>query len=122
MGRGTNEGIRVLDDFVCEAIPMMPLPDGVVPSRAKNNGVQAVVEFEQTGPLLGERQDALRAMSNESLLDLIENNASALTTDEIRFVHDIALERLGSDNGDVTTDAGRLAREAMRIVVAKLAR
>ena len=42
---GRNEGCRVLDDFVCEAIPDPALPRAVPTSRGRNEGMEIVQDI-----------------------------------------------------------------------------
>ena len=42
--RGQNEGLRVLDDFVCEAIPNPAVPQAVPDKRGQNEGMRVLEE------------------------------------------------------------------------------
>ena len=43
--QGRNEGFHVLDDFVCEAIPITSVPPTCPTSHGRNEGVSVVEEL-----------------------------------------------------------------------------
>jgi len=46
---GANEGLRVLDDFICEAIPSLGVPLAASPGRGVNAGIQVLSEIVVRG-------------------------------------------------------------------------
>ncbi|HZY85899.1 MAG TPA: hypothetical protein VFE78_13775 [Gemmataceae bacterium] len=65
-----NEGFRLLDDFVCEAVPGPGAPSTAAAGRGVNAGVRVVVEVvgrATQAPLTEERAAELRALSNSRL-------------------------------------------------------
>lgn len=111
-----NEGFRLLDEFVCEATPGPELPAAAAPGRGVNAGVQVVVEVVARAPqppLSEERAAELRALSNLQLLALIRSSGPTLSPEELRFIHDIAIQRLGQSRPPTAEGAAELSREAM---------
>ncbi|HEY3963139.1 MAG TPA: hypothetical protein VGM05_01195 [Planctomycetaceae bacterium] len=81
---GNNEGVRILDDFVCQAIrdPGVPKADGF--HQGRSEGVQVVADLE-CEPANGEREavrdlDAIRTgqFKSVALDDSIRSQINAL--------------------------------------------
>jgi hypothetical protein len=121
---GANEGIRVLDDFTCDAIPAAGLPRIATPGKGVNSAMRVLAEFAVSNgrtPLTTERTAELRALSNDELLTLVRSNASELSAEDLRVIHDIAIERLTREDGPRATEAAIVAREAMVATLNRIA-
>jgi hypothetical protein len=119
-----NEGFRLLEEVVCEATPGPEVPTVASPGRGINAGVQVVVEVvaRPTQPPLGEERAAeLRALSNAQLLALVRSSGPTLSPDELRFIHDLAIRRLGQGGPPATEGAEELSREAMLVTLNRMA-
>jgi hypothetical protein len=121
---GENEGFRLLDDFVCEATPAAGVPVAVSPGRGLNAGARMIAEV-----LVGDSRDSpsaervaqLRALSNQQLLAFVRSSGAKLNPNELRAIHDIAIERLTQDHGNSSEGADELSREAMLVSIRRMA-
>src|SRR5689334_10731978 len=98
---GRNEGIRVLDDFVSEAVPAPGGSQAVRGGRGTTPGMRVVpegVSRPPQPPVSAARVAELRGLSTRQLLALVRRSAAALDDRELLVIHDIAAERLGEDN------------------------
>jgi hypothetical protein len=119
-----NEGFRLLEEFVCEAIPGPEVPAAAGPGRGINAGVQVVVEVVARAPqppLSEARAAELRALGNLKLLALIRSSGRTLSAEELRFIHDLAIQRFGQGGPSVTEGAAELSREAMLATLNRIA-
>ena len=97
----SSEGFRMLDDFICDAIPGPDISTTTSFGRGENRGMQAVSEFviRASHPALSkERAAALRALTNLQLLALVRNSGSELSPEELGAIREIAIERLMQDD------------------------
>ncbi len=121
---GENEGIRVLDDFVCEATPAAGVPVAVSSGRGINAGARMISEVlvgdsrDSTSP---ERVAQLRALNNQQLLAFVRSSGANLNPDELRVIHDIAIERLTQNHSNCSEGADELSREAMLVSIRRIA-
>src|SRR5690242_21875626 len=93
---GDNEGFRVLDDFVCEAISGPAGSGAGSMGRGANAGMHVVSELAagaSHAPLAEGREAELRKLSSSQLLALVQLSGPALSPEELRFIHDLAIER-----------------------------
>jgi hypothetical protein len=44
--RGYNPGVQMLEDFVCDAIPVYPMPQGKPTSQGRNAGIAVDGEID----------------------------------------------------------------------------
>lgn len=77
---GESEGIRVLEDFVCEAVAAPP--------------ALAADLAGETFP--DARREALRTMTNAQLLALLRGSGGDLGREELRYLRGLARDRMGS--------------------------
>ena len=116
---GQNEGIRVLEEFACEAIPHSA-PAAPSAGRGVNPGMEVVTELvvrASQPPLTKERIEELRAMSSAELLALLRSCGSGLSSQELLVIHDIAAERWTKKDGPGSEGAIELSREAMLVAL-----
>jgi hypothetical protein len=121
---GKNEGCRVLEDFVCEALPGPGIPVGIPLGRGAKVSVQMLSEFAVNVaqlPLTDERKAELRKLTTAQLLVLVQSNGAKLSPEELRFLHDLSLERLTTNAECVAQGADLLSREIMQAAVNRLA-
>jgi hypothetical protein len=114
----------LLEEFVCEAIQAPEVPAAASPGRGANAGVQVVVEVvtrPTQPPLSEERAAELRALSNPQLLALVRSSGPTLSPEELRFIHDIAIRRLGQGGPPAAEGAEELSREAMLVTLNRIA-
>jgi hypothetical protein len=116
---GQNEGIRVLEEFACEAIPRSG-PTAPTSGRGTNPGMEVVTELvvrASQPPLTKERIEELRAMSSAQLLALLRSSGPGLSSQELLAIHDIAAERWTKRDDPVSEGAIELSREAMLVAI-----
>jgi hypothetical protein len=95
MASAQKEELRILDEFVCEAIRSPNLPAAC--GHGENDGINVIQELIFQ-PLPVEKRE-LEKKSSPELLDLIQKDDSKLTVEEVKTIIQIALERIGR-NGD----------------------
>jgi hypothetical protein len=120
----SNEGFRLLEEFVCAATPGPEVPAAAPTGRGVNAGVQVVVEVIARAPqppLNEGRVAELRALSNLQLLALVRSSGPALSPEELRAIHDIAIQRLGERAAPVAQGAEELSRETMQATLNRIA-
>ena len=118
---GANEGIRVLDDFVCKAIPSSGVPRTTTPGTGVNADMNVLSEVPlgtSHTTLSPQRLAELRALSNADLLALVRLHASKLSAEELRVIHDIGINRLVRDGARGADD---VSREAMLATLKRIA-
>ena len=121
---GSDEGIRVLDDFVCEAKPGPDMAPVGSSGRGANAGMYVASSFvvrAEVPSLTQERQAALRNLSNSELLALVQGDGSELGSEELHFIHDLALERLAHGDNSCSQGAEELSRKVMQVAVRRIA-
>jgi hypothetical protein len=72
-------------------------------------------------PLAERRKAELRTLSSSQLLALVQLSGAALPPEELRFIHDLAIERLTQDGGPFSEGADELSREVMQVAVRRIA-
>jgi hypothetical protein len=93
---GFNEGIHVLEEFSCEAIPHSEAAKPNSAALGVNADVNVLAELlvpNSNHSITQERIAAFKAMSNAELLALVHSSGSSLSGDELLIIHDIATER-----------------------------
>jgi hypothetical protein len=117
---GHNQGFRVLDEFVCDAIGRSDMDTTGVRGRGINPGMQVVAE-RTVGDTLSavpeNRLTELRKMSSAELLAIIRSTGPSLNNAELVAIHDIAAERLSNGPGPVASEELDLSRAAMLAAV-----
>src|SRR5688500_18595146 len=111
---GENDGIRVLDDFECEAIRRSDLDTPVATARGVNANMGVMSELTSHAAPVSAIQGnlaTLRAMSSAELLVRLQSSRSTLSRQELLAIHDIALERIAGGPDDQA--AKELSRNAM---------
>jgi hypothetical protein len=89
-----------------------------------NAGVRVVVEVvgrATQAPLTEERAAELRALSNSQLLALVRSSGPTLSPEELRVIHDVAVQRLGQGGPPAAEGADELSREAMLATLNRIA-
>ena len=121
---GGNEGFRVLDDFVCDAIAGPEGPGAGSLGRGASAGIHVVSEFMVSAsaqPLAEGRKTELRKLSSSELLAIVQLTGPQLTPEELRFIHDLAIERLTQSGGPFPEGTDALSREVMQLAVRRIA-
>jgi hypothetical protein len=116
VNRDINEGVRVLDELVCEAIldPSISLPG--MTARGVNTGMAVELETsigDLSVAIVRDRLKALQALSSVQLLDLVRQTGSDLSGEELLLIHDIAAERLAKGRDAFNEGSYDLSRETM---------
>jgi hypothetical protein len=116
VNRDLNEGVRVLDELVCEAIldPSISLPGKT--ARGINAGMAVESETSigiERASIVRDRHAALQALSSVQLLDLVRQTGSDLSGEELLLIHDIAAERLAKGRDAFNEGSYDLSRETM---------
>lgn len=120
---GSNEGVRVLKDFVCDAIQE---PEEGVTERA-GRGANAGIAVSDPAvcdcpfPLRPPRVAELRSLSSAQLKALLTMSGSTLSRGELWVIHQIALERAARDDANRSKDAEDLSRDAMLATLSRVA-
>ncbi len=120
---GVNEGMRILEDFVCDAVPAPNLVVGGSPGAGRNMGIDLVAELVTSNPpvpLDEERRIQLRALSHADLLALVRQHNVELSPEELLFIHDLAIESLAGAASPCPPGADQLPRELMRLALRRL--
>jgi hypothetical protein len=109
---GPNEGLRVLDDFVCTAVPEPGLPTGSPHAVGTNAGVHVLSQVPEGVERLEAKdlKSQLRSLSVSQLHAFLRTSGERLTREELLILHDIATEKLIQERGSDPTDAERLSR------------
>ena len=98
---GRNEGVRVLDELVCEAVSTSGSAPPGYRERGADPGLESATESisrpSQGPPVPAERVAELRRLSTTQLLALVRLHAPDLSSQELLVIHGIAAERLGDD-------------------------
>jgi hypothetical protein len=81
--------------------------------------VTEVVSRPSAAGVPAERVTQLRQLSTGELLALVHQQGSALSSQELLLIHDIAAERWGQEPKPVAADALALSREVMLVAVSK---
>ena len=118
-----NEGFRVLEEFICAAKPGPGIPATPSPGRGANAGMRLIAEFvapASHSPMPEEWKAELRQLDNSQLLALVQCGRSALTPEELRFIHEIAIQRLTQSADPFAKDADELCRAVMHEAVNRL--
>ena len=71
--------------------------------------------------LTEERKAELRKLTTSQLLVLVQDNGAKLSPEELRFLHDLSLERLTTNVEPLAQGADLLSREIMQVAVNRLA-
>jgi hypothetical protein len=116
VNRDINEGVRVLDELVCEAIldPSISLPEKT--ARGVNTGMAVEMETsigDDRVAIVPDRFGALQTLSSVQLLDLVRQTGSDLSGEELLLIHDIAAERLSKGKDAFNEGSFDLSRETM---------
>ena len=120
---GSNEGVRVLRDFVCDAI--QEPEEGV--TRPAGRGANAGIAVSEPAvcdcpfPVSTPRAAELRSLNNAQLAALVRLSASTLSRGELWVIHEIALERSTQDEAGRSKDAEELSRNAMLVTLNRTA-
>ena len=120
---GRNEGFRSVDEFTCQAIPAPDVELGEAPGRGVNEGVRVVTEFvigASQPPLDEARKAELRKLSSPDLIGLVRSGGHALRADDLRFIHDLAIERLLQQVALSSADAAELSCVVMQAAVRRI--
>jgi hypothetical protein len=114
-----NEGIHVLEDFVCEATPVPGVNSATSPGSGINAGI-IVSDDDLSGsrPHLSAKE--LRELSNSQLCNLLEMSGPNLSPEDLRMIHDIAIERLLQNEPAVSEGAVNLSKEAMQVTLHRI--
>lgn len=99
---GYNEGVSVLAEFVCPAIPA-PL------ATVNTNGSH---HAPTTPEASNEKSAQLETLDARKLLAMLKDDQ--LCRADLVRIHEIALSRLNGGSGSATTDLVELLRAAMR--------
>jgi hypothetical protein len=83
--------------------------------------ISEFVEMASPSPLAEERQAELRRRSSLELLALVQFHGPDLTPEELRFIHDLAIERLAHGDAPFSQGADKLSREVMHVAVRRIA-
>ncbi|HUY34351.1 MAG TPA: hypothetical protein VMV69_16515 [Pirellulales bacterium] len=67
-----------------------------------------------------ERTAEFRRLSTPDLLALVQVGGSELTPGELRFIHDLAIERLVQYDACSSKGADELSRQAMQVAVGRM--
>ena len=121
---GRNERIRVLDDFVCEAIPGPLISTAESCGMGMNAGVHVPLPLAIAIPSESSGQPATvewRKWSTEQLHSFLLESADRLSPDELELVHDIAADRLGQSNDPFNAGAGKLLRAVLLVALKRIA-
>jgi hypothetical protein len=124
---GRNEGVRVLEDFVCKAIPCSGTVLPPSPGRGINKGMSVVAELSvrasqsSSQSLTNERLAEFRALSNGQLLEIVRSKNASLSSQELLAIHDIAVERLTKGSDAISDSSIELSREAMLVAINRTA-
>jgi hypothetical protein len=121
---GGNEGVRVLEDFPCDAICATDFPGPAAPGRGVNADIKVLAEFpacESRPALAAERTAELQGLANSNLLALVRLHGSELSAEELKFIHDIAIARLIQQDVRVSQGADEVSREAMQATLSRIA-
>jgi hypothetical protein len=122
---GENEGFRVLEDFVCDAIPGPGISTDGPCARGENEGVDVQWELvvnASPDPLTQDRKAELRRLNTTELHALVQKSWSELSPAELGFIHEIALEGLAQKEGNLTSNgAEELSREVMQAALRRIA-
>lgn len=113
---GINGEVRVLDEFVCTAIchDVSQMPSS---GRGENAGFRVSTATET---FCESSSDGLRQLSTPQLCSLVTMEGSRLPRDTLKLIHDIALERLNSDQTCRDQTAGALSNIVMEQAVARI--
>jgi hypothetical protein len=120
---GDNEGVRVLDEFVCQANSLFQTsqPGGL--GAGANAGIRVIAELAEdtSRPTMTDQRKAdLRRLSTSDLLALVQGGGVKLTPADLRFIHDLAIERLVKCDDDGSKGADELSRCAMEVAVGRM--
>jgi hypothetical protein len=72
-------------------------------------------------PVSDGRIAELRALSTPDLLDLVRTQGRDLATEELRVIHDVAIDRLAAKDRQGSDDADELSRDTMMLALNRLA-
>src|SRR5947209_6226861 len=122
--RGENEGFRILDDFVCDAIPGPGIALEGPFGRGENEGMHFLWELDFNAsqpPLAEERKAEFHKLGSSDLHALVRNTWSELTPAELEFLHELALERMAQKDAESPSHgAERLSREVMNAALRRI--
>jgi hypothetical protein len=120
-----NEGFRVLEEFVCDAIPGPGISKDGPFARGENEGVDVQWELVVNAshePLAEDRKAHLRQLNTADLHALVSKGWAELKPMELAFIHELALERLApKKEGPFSNGAEELSREVMRAALRRIA-
>jgi hypothetical protein len=114
LSSGRNDGFRVLDEFICDAVPASGMPASSSCGRGKNAGMQVTQEL--TFQALADGIAPLAALSSAELLALVEGNGAGLTLPEAKTIVQIALERVERNEDPLFAGSKRLLAAAAEAV------
>jgi hypothetical protein len=113
-----------VDEYLGEVQPSppVPLPEFVEGGADVGQELLAALAANAAAVSLVEARKAeLRTRSNAELLALVRLNGSALPPEELRFIHDLAIERLTAWDNPAAAGADELARLVMQVAVSRIA-
>jgi hypothetical protein len=118
-----NEGFRILEDFICGAIPAPGIPTEGPYSIGENEGMNVQWELvvdASPRPLTEERKTELQKLTAAELLALVRQNRPGLTPAELAFIHEIALEKLTRQENPWSNGASDLARAVVQAFLRRI--
>lgn len=120
---GTNEGIRVLEDFACNAIPGSEAGAADSPGQGTNAGIAESNSAGCDSPFrIGALRAAeLRSLSNAELVDILTRSSSTLSPGELWVIHEIGVERLAEAKDAQSENADELSRNVMLVTLNRVA-
>jgi hypothetical protein len=120
---GGNEGIRVLEDFICVATAA-EAAQGATHANGANLGMRVISETIGRAshlPLTADRIEEFQRLPTCELLAFVQLKGDELTPDELSCIHDIAIDRFAKDDDALSKGSDKLSREVMHVAARRIA-